>query len=834
MRRFVYSPKVWAYVKTGKTVKSIRDVSQYIVSGSVQRNLNAISPATLTIRNPRRMWTGTPGNPVFKPQDPITIYMMRSPGHPVQTFTGFLDRTPYYQMYPGTVTLRASCTLKRLLYTYFDPALPFTLQFMAQYGWVPDGQTGMMINIPAELPTLASTGYFTDSGIGSLLFATLNHIGNWNERDIYIERLPGDLPTKLASIFNQFRDDNTTAIKDFQTFLDKYIGPGSYGTTNTGEIDVHGNDNEEKAFNFLRDKGLTDNQSAGVCGVMKYESQFNTTIVNPTSGAYGIAQWLGTRKDNLMQKANYDTIKVQLNFLWSELQGSESASLTAIKQAQTIEAAVLAWLYKFERPGPGEEHIPERNAYAHEIYNKYANRSSSAVAGASVAADSGTSQESSGGANSNTSKIYAPIAGHVIYGRGWHESSKGVIGQTTTSGHLHWHSGVDAGVPAGTPCVAPVDGVITFVSANWSDGGMVHFKFTQDVGSIQKGTVIGWGHVQKIFVSVGDEVKGGQTVALSGSPAGGPHVHFIERQGDDGTGDGSVDPLPLLQALMKGKDTPTDGGTGGGGGGAAADPSGNAKAAAFVGAFSAPSAMEMAEALLFQGQKSLMNDKPLFPFVEQLSSASLRQFQSLPDGRFFAFFPDYFGEFGHSKPYWNIRDIEILDGTVELNDDELVTHEFVVGDTIPFGGIGLPERLLSSGVVTVFNAFDVGGNDNKQMVKTFGGKKGKEEALDFLKRYGARPEYHEAPMIRSPYFELLLAWQRFQLAWSRQFNTEFTFTFMPELYPGGKVGFPDHGIKMFIESVTHSFDYTGGFTTTATLTAPSHYGSGDVQLIPQS
>jgi hypothetical protein len=33
------------------------------------------------------------------------------------------------------VTLTASCTLKRLLYTFFDPALPYMVKFLQDYGW---------------------------------------------------------------------------------------------------------------------------------------------------------------------------------------------------------------------------------------------------------------------------------------------------------------------------------------------------------------------------------------------------------------------------------------------------------------------------------------------------------------------------------------------------------------------------------------------------------------------------------------------------------------------------------------------------------------------------
>jgi hypothetical protein len=154
------------------------------------------------------------------------------------------------------------------------------------------------------------------------------------------------------------------------------------------------------------------------------------------------------------------------------------------------------------------------------------------------------------------------------------------------------------------------------------------------------------------------------------------------------------------------------------------------------------------EAVSLTGNKSLMNDKPMMPFIQQMTDASMRQFMSMPNGDFFAFYPDYFGETFHRPPYWYVNDIEILDGRVKLNVEEY-------------------------------------------------------------------------PMVRHPFFELFLAYQHFMQAWSRQFLTPFQFTFMPELYPGGKVGLPDHGLQMYIEEVTHNWDYSGGFVTQAQLSSPA-------------
>jgi hypothetical protein len=83
---------------------------------------------------------------------------------------------------------------------------------------------------------------------------------------------------------------------------------------------------------------------------------------------------------------------------------------------------------------------------------------------------------------------------------------------------------------------------------------------------------------------------------------------------------------------------------------------------------------------------------------------------------------------------------------------------------------------------------------------------------------------------------MFLAYQGFLLAWSNQFQTPFEFTFMPELFPGGKVSFSDHGLQMYVQSVTHQWDFSegGGFTTSAQLTAPARMNgaAGDHPELP--
>lgn len=831
MKRVVYSPRVWAWIKcedpdTGK--ERTVDVSQYIVSGSVTRNVNAVSEAELVLRNPGRMWTdasneGKRGKPLFRPMDPITIWMMRRPGHPVQVFTGYLDRSPYYQLYPGVVTLMASCTLKRLMHTYFDAGLPYTMAFLARYGWMPSGNTGTFFHAPSHGSQLSDKEHFIDGGFAALLFGTMKHIGRWNPKHILIEGLPPKIEEKIGRVFQAFRDDieddNKRAQKELQSFLASMIGTGSYGGAGGGvDPSLRGNKNVEKAFNYLRDKGLTAEQAAGAVGSMMGESGIDlnpTAEEGPYPKGYGIAQWSFERRAALEKQSNYQTLATQLRFLWSELTGEESAALTALKGAKTTADAVNAWTRVFERPLHPDADVQKRIPYAQSVYAEYANNDPDNTddedVDPRVAGETGSQRDDDAGEPNSTQRVN-PLPATYMHG------AQNYGEQRST----HRHAGEDYACPEGTPLYAVHSGTVHWKTDSAGYGTYIDL----DHGD---GTWSRYAHMSKRTATNGQRVKAGDRIGDSGNTgrSSGPHLHFEIRSGEGYGFDGTVSPAEWLSGAV---DAPEGDTAGGGTGGSTEAHMGTASA--FAAQITLPSAAERAESLLLQGEKSLMNDEALLPFIQQLAEGSMRHFQSLPDGRFFAFFPDYFGEWGKEAtgkdlPYLEIDDVEILDGTIDLTDDNVVTHQYVVGDTIPFGGgsDAFAERILTSGVVTVFNVFDSNGDGDNALVPGFGGAKGKEAALKFLRRYGARPQVETAPFVRSPYFELLVAYQRFLLNWSRQFQTNFTFTFMPELYPGGKVGFKNHGIKMYIESVTHSFDYSGGFTTSAVLTAPAAYNN---------
>lgn len=121
----------------------------------------------------------------------------------------------------------------------------------------------------------------------------------------------------------------------------------SVSTNNTG--------NKKKAMDFFMSKGLPAHQAAGIVGNLMGESNLNHTAVNKSSGAYGIAQWLGPRKTALFNKYGKNpTFEQQLDFLWDELQSTEKRALNSLKSAKTLEAATDSFMRTFERPSETE------------------------------------------------------------------------------------------------------------------------------------------------------------------------------------------------------------------------------------------------------------------------------------------------------------------------------------------------------------------------------------------------------------------------------------------------------------------------------------------------
>jgi len=203
----------------------------------------------------------------------------------MQVFTGFCDTTPYIQLFPGTCKIKASCTIKRLLYTYFDPGLPFVWEFLQSHGWQVNAQLGGITNpqeetAPAKKFRPDGTPYVkqTDGSIGGLLFDTLIEIGGWSDETIFIESLPDGIVDTVENIYKEMAlTAEASARADLNYFLEGALGGGSYGSA----LDNGGGDS-----------GDNNVQDAELQGLDRVYPENGSDVLDP-SQVFSIAKYVG-------------------------------------------------------------------------------------------------------------------------------------------------------------------------------------------------------------------------------------------------------------------------------------------------------------------------------------------------------------------------------------------------------------------------------------------------------------------------------------------------------------------------------------------------------------
>lgn len=134
-----------------------------------------------------------------------------------------------------------------------------------------------------------------------------------------------------------------------------------------------------KIYKFLKGKGLSDNQVGAVMGNLQQESRLDPNAKNASSGAYGIAQWLGGRKtglDNFAKSKGKKSsdLDVQLDYLWKEMNSSyESNSLknAGWSKSGSLESNTKAFATGFERMGANEAMMGTRLSNAKGFVGKY-------------------------------------------------------------------------------------------------------------------------------------------------------------------------------------------------------------------------------------------------------------------------------------------------------------------------------------------------------------------------------------------------------------------------------------------------------------------------------
>lgn len=273
----------------------------------------------------------------------------------------------------------------------------------------------------------------------------------------------------------------------------------------------------------------------------------------------------------------------------------------------------------------------------------------------------------------------------------------------------------------------------------------------------------------------------------------------------------------------------------------------------FSNAFSGYS--DSAESNLLQGQRALANDEPVWNSVKKACNASMRSFMSLADGRFCAFYPDYYGlyEGCNATPYLELDNIDLIDLKITQSDDEYYSHVFVSGVTedgttmdyaYTMGVVSVESDTVAS--VSQAEATEVITEVSDQvsailskLINIPEGESWKYTPKELYRRYGARPTKgytlgavaklvenvsdtldngtETKPQYIMPF---LAALYEFMYHWANQNQATLQITFQPSLFPGCRIKLKGFDISFFVKSVSHSMSYETGFSTTVKCTCP--------------
>lgn len=141
-----------------------------------------------------------------------------------------------------------------------------------------------------------------------------------------------------------------------------------------------GGSGKKKIFSFLKQKGLSDDQVSAVMGNLEQESKLDPEAVNPSSGAFGIAQWLGNRKTGLDNYAKSEGKKntdldTQLDYLWKEMESgydSDMLNKAGWSKDASLEKNTKAFATGFERMGANEAMMDTRVGNAKSFKKQFA------------------------------------------------------------------------------------------------------------------------------------------------------------------------------------------------------------------------------------------------------------------------------------------------------------------------------------------------------------------------------------------------------------------------------------------------------------------------------
>lgn len=819
MSTFIFSPGLQILIDT--LGNGIIDITEDVMSGSVTLEENSPSKLEVTFLNQRRKYDG-----VFTPNDIIVLRLKRLNWMPV--FTGYLNSVPYFSTYPKAVNLTATCTLKRLTMQVWDQGSEASSNLLRNAS---DGNQADQV----------------DGGLRDKIMAIMEQVAGWPRYQIHIGQIPSDWVDRL----NPLREKLAGQIGANPYSVGMSGVANGTNATASGSQQIEGNGPGTGTLPATRGRTgvistnqlfeLTDPERSGPGGVgsetgpvdewfvqMRWPYREDTALTPLSSEKIlssivmtGAKKWWKNRKILVVNPTNNRAVVLRaVDWGPSPTTGNVAdispAAMASLGGKAVKGRAVLPLEFRFASDtaqiGPQPEQTVEFNpsfgGNTQVAQPQYVNlEGDTAWSGWQGLQPHAATARLFVKANW---KIPGDIGGRVV---------RNIQGTNKVSDHA---TGQAIDIPISKGRAKGAQEAMGNAIAQWfvANPNVFGTKYVIWMDRINSGN--GWraynhpggsgdtlqhrDHVHVSFLS-GSRTEAG----AMGSPWNGSNNSdfgnyilsgngaSINQGGPDGsnlTGLTGPDGLPLLNAFSW-------------------------------------EIVPSVESGLLTGARALLNDTPIWNSIKRLTEASMRSFMSAPNGDFIAWFPDYFGHYGMASKII-VRDIELAGQgfTIQWSDDNLVTHQFVVGamngynwgGSSPGGTIDYTDRLATMGIATVeftelmealFNAGPGSSSDRKNFFIN---------AEAILQRFGARVNYQEVNTLTGPEAEFWYAVHLLQKSWASQFSSRVELSFMPEIYPGMLLSLETFKFQAYVEQVTHSWsmtDKSGGFSTTVRVIAPS-------------
>lgn len=848
MANFLYNPGIRVYIDTGKR-HGIIDVSDDLINGTMVRRSDGVSTFDFQINNPQRVYDN-----VFYPNDRIVVLMKRLTW--MRTYTGLLNSVPLFSAWPRPVTIRSSCSLKRLQYWYWDPYAPDSIQMLLN-------AEGPTMQTVTGQPNAAEDHQANDMqwGITNMVLTVLNNVVGWGPSKVHIAQIPPNwynVAVKIARSVAQATDQADTAA---QSYLDQLgataniggdtvlggvaaansaIKAGDYGSVRLTQAQCN---NAYTIYQVAASRGLP--QRAGLLGIMCAMQE--STLRNLTTGDRDSVGLFQQRPSQ-----GWGTVAQIMNPVYSAGKFYDMLAQVPGWQKMAPTVAIQA-VQRSGFPGAYAQWQTMAQAIVGAIQKSTPAKGYENPGGPSNGTGTGTPNGSSG-ADNDGSRIAAyavnlvkqypniPYAQSTPRTMAYAQSIPppaqdcslfaGEIFNKVT-GKTCWN---------GTPVVSTID---AWCAAHGGKRISVSDAMnTPGAFLIRTAT-----HIE---ICVGD---GKHTVGSRN-----PRTHASVLQIDQSWYDhGLLVPGVSYKKYGMAPLIGSDGGTGGSSTGVTtlagqstltqysstsnynpANPIDSLFGAAMWSPQLDSDQINLASGL--SGVRALMNDQPLLPYITNMMNTSMRSLSSAPNGDLIAWFPDYYGQWEQAA-IMVVQPIELMDFTIDWSDDSMVTHMFTTvsqpgaamldATTGQWADPGIyPNGTADELGMRVFTTGIASIDIPAMMNVIFGIDATEQEAQDFAEyiytRFGARPAYEEVPGLTGPTAELFSAVFKFMLYWGYQYNADIPLTFMPELWPGMLLQIPEFSFQCYVTTVTHTFDLSqgGGFYTTVNVAAPARLDNG--------